>query len=82
MLLGVPAVAADVGGVRNLMNRETEGVIYPSGNVQMLTEGIIHLFALEDRAAELGKTAGYHARKTHDPEKNLQDLICIYKEIC
>ena len=82
MVLGVPAVAADVGGVRNLMTHETEGVIYPSGNVQALAEGILHLFALEDRAAILGESARIHALKTHDPEKNLQDLICIYKEIC
>ena len=82
MLLGVPSVAADVGGVRNLMNQDMEGLIYEPGNVQALAEDIQQLFALEDRAAALGEAAANHALKTHDPEKNLQDLIAIYYEIC
>ena len=82
MLLGVPSVAADVGGVRNLMNRDVEGCIYEPGNVQALTEHILRLFALEDQAAVLGDAARKHARNTHDPEKNLADLIRIYHEIC
>ena len=81
MVLGVPSVAADVGGVRNLMNRE-EGIVYAPGDVQALAEGIGHLFALEEQAAVLGESARAHALKTHDPEQNLQDLLRIYNEIC
>ena len=82
MVLGVPSVAADVGGVRNLMNHGEEGVVYASGDVPALAEGIIRLFTLEDQAAVLGENARSHALKTHDPEKNLRDLIGIYQEIC
>ena len=82
MLLGVPSIAADVGGVRNLMNRDAEGLIYTPGDVQALAEGIMQLFALEDRAAALGEAAAEHARRTHDPDKNLQDLMDIYNELC
>ena len=81
MLLGVPSVAADVGGVRDLMCHGTEGIVYTSGDVQALADGILQLFALEDRASELGGTASHHARKTHDPGKNLRDLIEIYQKI-
>ena len=81
MLLGVPCIAADVGGVRNLMDRGNEGIIYAPGDVQALAEGIMQLFSLKDQAADLGKSAGNHALQTHDPQKNLQDLIDIYNEI-
>ena len=81
MVLGVPSVAADVGGVRNLMCHESEGFVYAPGHVQQLAEDIMALFALEDRAAALGENARTHAQKTHDPEKNLQDLIRIYQQI-
>lgn len=81
MLLGVPCVAADVGGVRNLMDHNSEGLIYEPGQVQQLADGILNLFALEDKAAVLGENARAHALKTHDPEKNLKDLIRIYQEI-
>ena len=81
MVLGVPSVAADVGGVRNLMCHDSEGFIYEPGDVQQLAEDIMALFALEDRAAALGENARTHALKTHDPEKNLLDLIHIYEKI-
>ena len=81
MVLGVPSVAADVGGVRNLMCHNSEGFVYAPGDVQQLAEAIMALFALEDRATALGENARVHALKTHDPEKNLLDLIHIYQQI-
>lgn len=82
MLLGVPGIAADVGGVRNLMHHGREGVIYEPGNIQALAQGIMQLFALEDRAAAMAEEARNHALRTHDPHKNLEDLIAIYNKLC
>ena len=80
MLLGVPCVASDVGGVTNMLH-PGEGYVYPSTAPYMLAHDIMEVFAMEDRAAELGAAARAHARKTHDPEKNLRDLLAIYREI-
>lgn len=80
MLLKVPAIAADVGGVRDLMT-EGEGIIYPSLDTKQLAEQIKAVFAMEEKAADMGIKASAHARITHDPQKNLQDLIAIYEEI-
>ena len=80
MLLGVPCVASDVGGVTNMLH-PGEGYVYPSTAPYMLAHDIVEVFAMEDRAAELGAAARAHARKTHDPEKNLRDLLAIYREI-
>ena len=81
MLLGVPAVAANVGGVRNLMHQETEGLIYESGDVAALVAHITRLFEQEAEASSIGNVASIHARKTHDPETNLRELMKIYEEI-
>lgn len=80
MLLGVPCVASDVGGVTNMLH-PGEGYVYPSTAPYMLAHDIMEVFAMEDRAAELGAAARAHARKTHDPEKNLRDLLAIYREM-
>ena len=82
MLLGVPCVASDVGGVRDLMEADKEGLIYPSLDTAKLAEHIKTVFAMEEKAADMGYNAQVHARKTHDPEKNLQDLIVIYETLC
>ena len=81
MLLGVPCVASDVGGVANLMERNTEGYIYQSTAPYMLAYHIKKVFAMEEKAAILGQAARNHAARTHDPEKNLQDLLDIYHKL-
>ena len=75
-----PCIAADVGGVRDLMAGE-EGIIYSPLDRAALAEHIKAVFAMEEQAAAMGIRAHDHARKTHDPERNLQDLIRIYEEI-
>ena len=81
MLLGVPCVASHVGGVTTMMTHGKEGYIYQSTAPYMLAHYICKVFAMEDAAAELGRAAAAHARITHDPRKNLCDLLEIYREI-
>lgn len=81
MLLGVPCVASCVGGVQDLMGPE-EGRVYQSTAPYMLAYHICELFAMEDRAEEMGRRAHIHARKTHDPEGNLKQLLAIYGSLC
>jgi len=81
MLLGVPCVASDVGGVITMMNHGTEGYVYPSTAPYMLAHYIKKIFAQAEQAAALGNEARSHARRIHDPEKNLRDLLAIYHEI-
>jgi glycosyltransferase involved in cell wall biosynthesis len=81
MLLGVPCVAADVGGVTTMMTHDTEGYIYQSTAPYMLAHNIKLDFAMEENAAGMGLAARAHALDTHDPETNLQDLLSIYRVI-
>ena len=81
MLLGVPCVAADVGGVSTLLKNEEEGFVVPSGEVQLLADSICRIFAMEAEAERMGRAAREHALRTHDPEKNLCDLLEIYREL-
>lgn len=81
MLLGVPCVAHDVGGVKDLLQDGTEGCICIAGDTQAMADRIMELFAMEEGAGALGQAASRHARVTHDPEKNLRDLIDIYESL-
>ena len=81
MLLGVPCVASDVGGVKNLMTHDREGFIYQSTAPYMLAHYICRVFRMENQAQTLGAAAQTHARKTHDPDANLQALLEIYQNI-
>ena len=80
MLLGVPCVAADVGGVRDLMHTG-EGFAYQSTAPYMLAEYIMEVFDRQEQAQEMGARARAHALQTHDPERNLKDLLKAYGSV-
>ena len=79
MLLGTPCVAADVGGVSTMLSYPSEGFLYPSSDPEMLAYHICRVFEMEDRAEAMGAAATSHAARTHDPAKNLADLMDIYR---
>ena len=81
MLLGVPCIAANVGGVGSLLEDGTEGRLYQSTAPYLLGHHIRQVFAMEDGAQALGRAAQAHARKTHNSEANLARLLEIYQQI-
>ena len=81
MLLGVPCISSDVGGVTNLMTHREEGYVYQSTAPYMLAFYLKQIFAMEDKAENLGASAHSHAARTHNPAANLQDLLTIYREL-
>ena len=81
MLLGVPCVASDVGGVSTMLTHREEGFVYQSTAPYMLAHYIDRIFSMGEEAASLGQAAAAHARRTHDPEKNMEDLLGVYRAI-
>ena len=81
MLLGVPCVAADVGGVTTMMRHRLEGEVYPSTAPYMLAFYVENIFAQGEAAEAVGAAARAHPGVTHDPEKNLADLLEIYERL-
>lgn len=81
MLLGVPCVASDVGGVANLMTHQKEGFVYQSTAPYMLAHYIATIFEKEEAAGLMGKAATAHGKSIHDPQENLQTLIVIYQSL-
>lgn len=78
MLLGLPCVAAEVGGVSSLIGSQ-EGILCAPVNPAAMAEGICRVFSMENQAEAMGAAARTRARKTHDPEQNMKDLLDIYR---
>ncbi len=81
MILGVPVVASDVGGIKSFMLHEKEGLLYQADAYYMLAYCIIRIFQDRNYAKMLGENAQRRARQTHDYVKNTDELIKIYKNI-
>lgn len=82
MLLGVPCVSSDVGGVKNLLKHEEEGFVYQADAPYMLAYYVKRIFHDEELSKQLAKAAQNHAKITHNRENNLNCLLDIYGDIC
>ncbi|PCI05314.1 MAG: hypothetical protein COB78_01515 [Hyphomicrobiales bacterium] len=81
MLLGVPVVAAYVGGVPSMARDEEEVLLYRADDPAMLAFQVRRLFDDQELTVKLTDAARVRARKTHDPKVNLQALVSAYQHI-
>lgn len=81
MLLGVPSVVSDVGGVKNMMTHGEDGLLYPFDEPYVLAEYVCRIFREDNLAMRFSKQAQRHAWETHSPEKNYLRLIEEYMNI-
>lgn len=81
MILGVPTISSDVGGIKNLLEHDKEGMIYPADEPYMLAYYIRKIFSDEKLARKLSENARNRALKIHNHEMNFQMLLEIYKDI-
>ena len=87
MLLGVPLIASEAGGIPDMVTDGRDGLLFPAGDEKKLARAFD---ALWDRmkgadglclAERLSGQARKRARETHDGEQNYQRLVEIYGEI-
>lgn len=82
MLLGMPCVAAAVGGVPDVTAGGAAAVLYgPAGDADALAEAICRTLALSDHGTALGRKAADLARQAHDPAANAARMLEIYRQV-
>lgn len=81
MLLGMPCVAGRVGGVPSLLEDGREGLLYPADDPAALAGAVLALLADPARAAAMGAAARARAQVTHDPARNAETMLNIYRSI-
>lgn len=82
MILGVPCVCSDVGGVKNMLTHESEGYIYPADEPYMIPYYVSRIFSDDELAMKLSRNAITHAERTHDQAGNYDTLMKIYRSLC
>ena len=81
MILGVPTVSSDVGGVKNMLHHEQDGYIYPFEEPYMLAYYIKQIFDNDERALTFSENAKRHAGITHNRQTNSERTRQIYNWI-
>jgi glycosyltransferase involved in cell wall biosynthesis len=81
MILGVPCVASDVGGIADMLKHNEEGYVYQTDAPYMLAHYVSEIFANDELAIKFSWKAREHAQNTHDSESNTKMLVGIYNSL-
>ena len=81
MLLGVPVIAARTGGIPDLVENGEEGLLFPAGDVEALTDDICNLFENDQFACRLASAAHKEAAVRHNPHTNYLRILEIYRSM-
>ena len=80
-LLGVPSIAAYVGGTPNMITNGVDGLLYRFEEIEMLAYQIKQLFINNDLCKELSKNAILASDNRHDKNNISKQILSIYKNI-
>ena len=81
-LLGIPCVAAYVGGIPEMVTDNETGLLYRYEEIEMLAGAICQLFSNDQLAEHLSKQGKMAAKIRHDKFINSNNLYSIYDSIC
>lgn len=81
MLLGVPVVSSDVGGVKSMIKHGVDGFVYQADAPYMLAFYVCEIFEKDGLALALSHNGRARAGENHDRKKNAAGLLQIYREM-
>ncbi len=81
MILGVPCISSNVGGVSDMIKDKVEGFLYPFDEPYMISYYISQVFKSKELALHLSKNSKEKGKIIFDRNNNLKTIINIYKEV-
>jgi glycosyltransferase involved in cell wall biosynthesis len=78
---GVPVVAAAVGGVPELVDDGTTGLLVPPGDAAALAGALSRLLSDPAAAERLGRAGWARVRSRHDPAAHVATLQEVYRRV-
>ena len=81
MILGVPSVVSNVGGIPDLFNHKEDGLIYSPYEPYMLAYHICEIFKHTEKAEYYSENSRKHAMNTYNKNNNFRELCNIYNII-
>ncbi len=79
--IGLPVVAADVGGVREIVVPRETGLLYPTGDVDALVRAIRSLLDDPSRAATMGCAGRERVARLFDPKEWVDATEALFARV-
>jgi len=81
MAVGLPVIASDIGGTREIIREGETGFIFEPGHVTELRRTIRQYADDEQLLADLGQNAREYIRENHSWERVITELVAFYEEV-
>ena len=81
MAAGIPVIAANTGGLKEIIKDGVTGYLVPPKDHARMAEKIIELFCHPDKAKKMGETGREVARKEFSVERYAQDVTKVIGEV-
>lgn len=81
MAHGIPCVAYDVGGIKEMFAKTDSGLLVPRGNISEMTRAIELLINDQVLNMDMGMRAQCYARTFWNPKTHADNLCDIYRKI-
>lgn len=81
MAVGIPTIAADVGGVRSMVDNEVSGLLFKAGDYVELADKIEMLLTNNELMRKISKNAKDVVFKKQYPSKVAKETILAYKTV-
>jgi glycosyltransferase involved in cell wall biosynthesis len=79
--MGVPSVASDLGGPRELIVDQETGLLVPPRDPRALADALADLLVNQERACTIGEAAYQRARVLFDASTNARNTIAVYDQM-
>lgn len=81
MIMGMPCIASNAGGIPSMLQDGKEGLIYPHQDLRSLADKIEILLSDLGLAKRLGQTARQTALSRHDPATIARTTTEVYQQV-
>ncbi|MBQ9438289.1 MAG: glycosyltransferase [Lachnospiraceae bacterium] len=80
MILGTPAVSAEVGGVKDMLPMDEQ--LYPFENAALLAEKVCRIFDMGEGGITISEKEKELASRSHAPDGCLEEYLTAYAALC
>jgi glycosyltransferase involved in cell wall biosynthesis len=81
MSMGIPVVATDVGGNKELVEDGVTGLLVPPGNAEALAESIKRMLKTPGLAKTCSSAAQKRVRENYSIEAMVENTLSLYREL-
>jgi glycosyltransferase involved in cell wall biosynthesis len=81
MVLGMPIISSNVGGIQSLLTDKVEGLLVQDGETYGLAGAILELINNPSRSVAYGQAARQRAVVRHNPNEIVNKQLFIYQDI-